>query len=551
MVSKTGSSGENGQQEAFMPEHQIQWNKKRLLNSLVLFLITLIAFARVFSSGFIDSYDDELYVTLNPFVTQGLTWQGFLWSLTSFESGNWHPLTWWSHMLDVSLFGSNPAGHHAVSLFIHAVNAVLLYAFMCRATGMHGRSFLVAALFSLHPLHVESVAWVAERKDVLCAFFGFAALHYYLSYVRSEQIKYYLAVLLLLSLGLMAKPMLVTIPCLLLVLDYWPLARFRNQPLPRLLLEKIPLLVPVAVISVVTIVAQRSAGALVPIGTDSFALRLSNAVHAYAIYLRKFFVPYDLAAFYPYVPVSGSVAILAGIILAAISVIGWRLRDKFPWFPAGWMWYLGMLVPVIGIVRVGEQAYADRYTYLPLVGVSILVVFGGAELLARFAPQRSLAKIIAAVVMVVCAMVTWTQTGYWQDSYSLYSRDLAVTTGNWHAHFGMGNVLAKRQEFVEAISHYNAVLESKPLSVDTHNNLASCLRSLGRTPEAIQHFKKAVEINPNYLNAYFNLALTLAQQGDYKAAETYLQTALSVDPMFQEARGLLEQLYSMDGSLHR
>ncbi len=503
---------------------------------------------RVFSSGFIDSYDDELYVTLNPFVTQGLTWQGFRWSLTSFESGNWHPLTWWSHMLDVAMFVGNPAGHHAVSLVMHAANTLLLYAFMCRATGLPARSFLVAAIFSLHPLHVESVAWVAERKDVLSTLFGFAALHAYLSYVRSERKIYYLAVLVLLCLGLMAKPMLVTFPFLLLVLDYWPLARARNQSLTRLFLEKIPLLVPVVVISVVTIIAQRSAGALVPLAGDAVIMRFFNAVHAYTVYLRKFFAPYDLASFYPYAPVSASSAVLAVMILGAISLVGWRFRMRFPWLMAGWLWYLGMLVPMIGIVRVGDQAYADRYTYMPLIGVIVMVVWGGAELLARAEPQGYGAKLISATVIAMCAASTWIQTGYWQDSYSLYSRDLAVTKGNWHAHFGMGNLLANRQNFAEAIGHYYAVLETKPLSVDTHNNLGSSLRSLGRTPEAVKHFQRAIEINPNYLNAYFNLALAMADRGDYKAAVDYLQTALRIEPMFQEARRYLENIQPLVGA---
>jgi protein O-mannosyl-transferase len=513
----------------------------------LLCVLTLASYSRVFSCGFIDSYDDELYITLNPFVSQGITVEGLRWSLTNFVSGNWHPLTWWSHMIDVALFGMNPIGHHAVNLLMHAVNAVLLYAFFFRVTGFRARSFLVAALFSLHPLHVESVAWVAERKDVLSSLFALAALHVYTSYIHSPRKAHYLALAILLCLSLMAKPMMVTLPFLLLVLDYWPLERKRHQSLLRLFQEKIFLVIPVVVISLITLVAQKSAGALKPLDSNSVPARLFNALDAYVVYLRKFFSPHDLASFYPYTSVSSIRIIVAVMVLGTISFLVWRYHQQRPWLLAGWLWFLGMLVPVIGIVRVGEQAYADRYMYLPIIGVIVMVVWGGAELLGRFDLTGYGKKATAAVVIAACALLTWTQTGYWKDSYSLYSRELAVTKGNWHAHFGLGNVLASRQNYDEAIHHYYAVLNAKPLSVDTHNNLGASLRSLGRSQEALEHFLQAVKINPNYLNAYYNLALALADLGDTEAARRYLQTALVIDPSFQEARRYLEYLESRGG----
>lgn len=530
--------------------HDAQESPKNqhILFSALLCLLTFVSYAQTFSCAFIESYDDEMYVTLNPFVSQGFTFQGFLWSLSSFVSGNWHPVTWWSHMLDVSMFGMNPAGHHAVSLVIHTINAVLLYAFLFRVTGLRARSFVVAALFSLHPLHVESVAWVAERKDVLSSLFALAALHAYVSYTQSERKVYYLAVVFLLCLGLMSKPMLVTLPFLLLLLDYWPIERVRHLPLSRLVMEKLPLVLPVVALSIVTLVAQRSAGALVPLEQDSVAMRLSNALDAYAVYLRKFIAPYDLASFYPYTAVSSIRVIVSLTTLAVISGVVWRLHKKRPWLLTGWVWYLGMLVPVIGLVRVGEQAYADRYMYLPITGVLIMVVWGMSEFLEKVTSKRVFKTVVSTGAIVACALVTWNQTGYWRDSYSLYARELAVTKGNWHAHFGLGNVYAGRQDYQEAVRHYYAVLETRPLSLDTHNNLGSSLRSLGRRPEAINHFLRATEINPGYTLAHFNLGLTLGEMGNREAARSFLQQALAIDPEFQEARDYLDYLNSYQGA---
>jgi len=515
---------------------------RQIFFPVILCVLTLAAYAQTFSCGFIEGYDDEPYITLNPIVTQGVTLQGLRWSLTTFEAGNWHPLTWWSHMLDVTMFGMNPIGHHAISLIIHAGNALLLYSFFYRITGLQARSFLVAALFSLHPLHVESVAWVAERKDVLSSLFTFGALHAYISYANSQRKAYYLAMVILFCLSLLAKPMMVTFPFLLLVLDYWPLERIRHQSLPPLLLEKIPLLLPVVAISAVSIIAQKSVGALIPLSNDSFPTRISVALNAYVVYLRKFFAPYDLASYYPYASVSGARIIIAVMALGAISVIVWRLHLHRPWLLTGWLWFLGMLVPVIGIVRVGTQSYADRYTYLPIIGVIVMLAWGGAELLERVSPGGHGKTAIAVVAIATCVTFTWNQTGFWKDGFSLYSRELAVTKGNWHAHLGLGNMLANRQRFNEAISHYDAVLVANSRSVDAHNNLGMCLRSLGRSHEALNHFLQAVDINPDYPIAHLNLGVTYADLGNKEKAIQHLQTALLIDPTFYRARQCLDYL---------
>ncbi len=486
--------------------------------SVILCAMTIASYAQIFSCGFIEAYDDELYITLNTVVAQGVTLQGVLWSLTSFVAGNWHPVTWWSHMLDVTMFGMNPAGHHASSLIIHVINALLLYFLFFRISSLRARSFLVAALFSIHPLHVESVAWVAERKDLLSALFGLGALHAYISYASSQRRAYYLAMFILFCLSLMSKPMLVTFPFLLLVLDYWPLERIRNQSFYSLLMEKIPLFFPVAAVIVVTIIAQRSAGALIPLANNSLFVRISVALNAYDVYLRKFFIPYDLASYYPYTSVSGARIIIAVLVLGVISVIVWRLRLHRPWLLTGWLWFTGMLVPVIGIVRVGSQSYADRYTYLPIIGVIIMVVWGGAELLGRVNPGWHAKIVISVIVVFACAAHSWTQTGYWKDGFSLYSRELAVTEGNWHAHLGLGNMLVNRNRFNESISHYYAVLVTSPRSAAAHRNLGLSFAKTGDITSAQTHLQTAITLRPRSIDNYLDLACLFKRKGEEESA---------------------------------
>ncbi len=485
---------------------------------VLLCLLTLATYARLFSCGFIEGYDDEPYITQNPVVAHGLTLEGLRWSFTTFTAGNWNPLTWWSHMIDVTMFGMNPAGHHAVSLIIHIANALLLYLFFFRVTGLRARSFLVAALFSLHPLHVESVAWAAERKDVLSSLFGLCALHAYLSYTSSQRRALYLVMSVLFCCSLMAKPMLVTFPFLLLLLDYWPLERMRHTSFHHLFLEKIPLFIPVAAISVVTMIAQKSAGAMPQLAEDTFFLRISVALNAYVVYLRKFFAPYDLASYYPYASVPADRLIAATAVLALISALVWRLCRQRPWLLTGWLWFAGMLVPVIGIVRVGAQSYADRYTYLPVIGVIVIVVWGGAELLGRVDPGGHARTAISAVAILACAALAWTQTGFWKDGFSLYTRELAVTEGNWHAHLGLGNMLTNRKCYDEGILHYYAILITNPLSPAAHRNLGVAFEKKGDTASAQTHFQAAMQLLPESEDNYLSLAQILRRKGDLEGA---------------------------------
>lgn len=549
----------------------------------ILCVLTLASYIQVLSCGFIEAYDDEPYVTRNPVVVQGITWEGLRWSLSSFTAGNWHPLTWWSHMLDVQLFGMNPSLHHATSLVMHTVIALLLYLFFSRTTGMRGRSFLVSALFSLHPLHVESVAWIAERKDVLSSLFGLGAMHAYVSYTHSHQRRHYLLLLILFCLSLMAKPMLVTLPFLLLVLDFWPLKRMQQTSPYILIREKLPMLLPVVAVSVVTVIAQNLAGALIPLAGNPLSTRLAVALNAYIVYLRKFFAPYDLAVYYPYAAVPVGRAVVAITILFLITAVVWQLRRSSHFLLTGWLWFLGTLIPAIGIIRVGTQPYADRYTYLPIIGVIIMVIWGGGELLEGTNLRKRAAVPIATAALLVCCALTWLQTGYWRDGHTLYSRSLAVTKGNWLAHIGLGNILVNRQRYREGISHYYAALADEPLSVEAHHNLGIVYNKIGDAHLSQKHFRTAIQLRPdseeNYLalahsfansgnlessmnvireglqnipaspSLYANEALLLQRMGHIKEAVVSYNQALDLDPEFLSVYSALGELLAQNGRM--
>ncbi len=510
----------------------VEWFTSVKLNPCVLpaclAVLTILAYLQVFSCGFIEAYDDEEYVTRNMFVLQGMTWQGFTWSMKSFLTGNWHPLTWWSHMADVSLFGLNPAGHHATSLAIHVLNTILLYTLLARITGFRGRSFLVATLFAVHPLHVESVAWVAERKDVLSTMFGLVAVHCYVKYVHTQRKTFYLAMFASVCLSLMAKPMLVTFPCMLLVLDYWPLARFRERSFASLVREKIPLFIPVLAISALAIVAQRSVDA---IASRPLLSRIYAALDAYVVYLRKFFVPHDLSSFYPYIPVSMLQALSAALLLLTISILAWRYRSRAPWFLAGWLLYLGLLVPVIGLIGVGAQAYADRYMYLPAVGVSIMVVWLLAGVMETMVVPSWTRLLCVAVVIAGCLFLTWKQAGFWKDGLTLYGRELAVLNGNWHAHLNLGTMLVERKRYDEGIAQYeNALINGPPSEASIFHNIGVAYERKGDQAQALSYFRRSIQLAPARDRGYLGVARVLNSAGDVAGALSVIRDGLGSVP---------------------
>ncbi len=463
-------------------------------------------------------YDDYSYITNNPVVQEGLSVRGLSWAFTTFHASNWHPLTWLSHMLDVELFGLDAGWHHLVNALIHLANSVLLFLVLRGMTGATWRSFVVAALFGVHPLHVESVAWVAQRKDVLSGFFWILAMAAYLRYVRRPGTARYLAALACFALGLLCKPMAVTLPFVLLLLDWWPLGRMAGEPgaqgapgqplhagLPKLLLEKVPFLLLSALSAAVTFLAQKQGGALDQ--ALSLWARVQNALVAYAAYLWKTVAPVSLAVLYPHPgsSVPAGKAIAAGLLLAALTAAFVHLRGRRPHLLAGWLWYLGTLVPVIGLVQVGVQSLADRYTYIPLVGIFIALSWEAGDRLSRLRVRPSGAAVVAGLVLSALVAVSGVQVRYWRNSVALFRHALSVEPDNWVAHVNLGWALEQEGRLDDAASHYRAALAIRPGNPYAHNNLGYVLELLGRTDEAVFHYREALRLKPDYLYARKNL----------------------------------------------
>jgi tetratricopeptide (TPR) repeat protein len=534
-------------------------------------LVTIALYWPVAHFDFIN-FDDPLYVTDNNHVTQGLTLGGLRWAFTTFDASNWHPLTWLSHMADRQFFGPQPGAQHLVNIFFHAANTVLLFVLLRNLTGALWRSALVAGLFALHPLHVESVAWISERKDVLSTFFGLLCLMAYARYVgksrvhppspgsgairnpesrvQSPQSKgFYFLALLFFALGLMSKPMLVTWPFVMLLLDYWPLNRIRNSEFGirnfiKLLIEKIPFFALSAVSSVVTFFAQRHGSSVVPLEALPPGARLANAVVAPVRYLLKTIWPEDLIVFYPYrgwdwIAIAGAAFVLIGISAWAV-----RRAKSAPHLLVGWLWYLGMLVPVAGLVQVGGQSMADRYTYVPLIGVFIAVVWS-----IRFAPGRShaLATALAVAVPAICGALSAVQVRYWRNSETLYGHAVKVMPNNLVAHNNLGLAFAKQGRSAEAIAEYLTVLNVRPDYAESRFNLGVAQAEQGQAADAIKNFSAGLEIDPDNAEAHFSLGHALESLGRTNEAAAEYRAALKFKPDYAEAHSNLAQLLAQQG----
>jgi tetratricopeptide (TPR) repeat protein len=514
---------------------------------VLLVVVTLAVYWRAGSNDFVN-YDDTQYVTANAHVFTGLTADNVRWAFTTFEMGNWHPLTWLSHMADCRLFGLNPRGHHFISVFLHIANTVLLFILLDMMTGALWRSAFVAALFALHPVHVESVAWIAERKDVLSTLFFMLALLAYVRYVRRSGAVRYLLLLLAFALGLMAKPMLVTLPFVLLLLDYWPLGRFQfegtgaeaaadrhisaNRISPsRLVLEKVPLFLLAAASSVVAIHAQQAARAVAPMEVLPVAARVANALTAYIGYLWKMAWPVNLTVIYPLseqVPVWRVVG--AVLVLGAVTFASIRWARCFPFFLVGWFWFLGTLVPVIGLVQVGTQAMADRYTYIPFIGLFIMIAWGIAEAAKGWRSSRIVLSAAALAVMAVLSSLTWVQLGHWKDSIELFTHTLRYTRDNFTAHVNLGQAFDEKGRVDEAARQFSEALRINPHSAEAHGNLANSLSKMGRPEEAIPHYREALRINPADGTVQCNLGINLLEQGKIAEAIDHLAEAVRIRP---------------------
>jgi protein O-mannosyl-transferase len=546
-----------------------------LASCIVLAITTLTVYSPAAHNPFLH-VDDQNYVTENPHVQAGVTWQTFTWALTAPAAENWHPLTWLSHALDCQLFGLNPAGHHSTNILLHALNVVLLFLLLLRATGAKGRSLLVAALFALHPLNVESVAWIAERKNVLSTLFFLLALGAYGWYARNPDAKRYLAVVALFALGLAAKPMVITLPFMLLLLDFWPLERIRGWgqgalsvpkerktrkaqsidlasarvfPVPQmqfsqLLLEKLPLLALCAASAVITIIAQR-ARAIQTFEIYPFAGRLENAIYSYASYVWKAFWPTRLAFLYPYAR-DGWPAWqfgLALLFLLSVSLLVWKLRRTRPYLLIGWLWYLGTLVPVIGLIQVGDQAMADRYAYVPLIGIFVMVVWASADAADRrqLSPQSRIATAIA--ILAVLSFLTWRQIGYWQSDYDLWSHTVKVTKHNVVADESLSKALMQLGRPQEAVAGFEEAASLNPRDPFRHINLAAALLESERPTDAIAEYESTIKVTSDptiQARCYESIATLYDQLGDYAKVRENYRLALQSDPT--QAPGMVERI---------
>lgn len=524
-----------------MARRKEQPKHDRLLFALLLVVAVIAVFGRTAGASFITA-DDGVYVTQNPTVQAGLTGEGLRWAF-GFRDGNWIPLTWLSLMLDATLWGTGPRGFHVTSVALHLASTLLLFLALSRASGRPHPSWFVAVLFAVHPLHVESVAWVAERKDTLSGLFFMLALLAWERYARRPDLGRYLAVVAILAAGLMAKPMLVTLPLILLLLDLWPLAR--PLPLRRLVAEKLPLLGLSAISAALTFAAQRGAGAMSSVAAIPLDARIGNAIVSYAAYLVKTVVPTKLAFFYPH-PGRGLPPwqILAGgALLVALTLIAWRSIRKRPFVAVGWAWYVIMLVPVIGIVQVGVQARADRYTYLPLIGIFLAATWTVADMRL----PRAAVRAVAALVGIALAAASYVEAGYWRDSVTLYRRALAVTTGNAVAHNNLGLALLERGDLDGTIEHCRKALEIDPGHPEAPNHLATALTGKGLDAEAIAVYRRAIAIRPGNATFHSNLGTVLAESGDLGGAAAAFAEAIRLAPGSSDAHYNLGVLLARQG----
>jgi tetratricopeptide (TPR) repeat protein len=517
---------------------------------LLLIVATLVVYNRVNENSFVN-FDDDRYITENSHVRAGLSWSTVTWACSSFEQANWHPLTWISHALDCQLFRLNPAGHHYVNLLLHAVNAVLLFLVFQGVTGSTWASVIAAALFALHPVNVESVAWASERKNVLSMFFFLLALGTYTWYARKTTWKRYFVVAVLFSLGLMAKPQVITLPFVLLLWDYWPLQRigamretlqkFASRRFSSLLLEKLPLFALSAASAVITMKAQSAGGAVRSDLEYPFRLRLGNALLAYAGYLGKAVWPAHLAAMYPHPGDSLQAwqALAAALLLAIICAGVWVARQR-RYLLVGWLWFLGTLVPMLGLVQVGGQAMADRYAYLPFIGLFVMVCWGAADFPQR---KRLPAHWPAAAVIVVLAafsLLTYRQIGCWHDSITLWSHALRVTSRNFVAEDSLGGALANEGQYEQAIPHFRSAVAIYPLDPLGHLNICAYEQQHENFAQAIEHCRMVLQFTPDIglqVNAYTNLGGAYRRIGKYDQAKASDDAALRLAP--QNAAALL------------
>lgn len=517
---------------------------------ICLFLLTstLLIYMRVGTFEFVN-FDTGKYVYDNSVVKEGLTAKGIKWAFTTIFFSNWSPLTWLSHMLDMELYGLHPGRHHLTSVLLHIVNTLLLFIILRKMTGSAWQSGFVAALFALHPMHVESVAWVAERKDVLSTLFGLLALLSYAVYAKNPAFRRYLPVLLFFILSLMAKPMMVTLPCLLLLLDFWPLRRIdfstssdidpSAKPGPALrflLVEKLPLFIGSAAASAVAYYAQQAGGSVVSLDAYPFHFRLANALTSYVSYIGKMIWPAKLAIIYPYGQTIPAWRIwTACFFIIGATVLSVKYYKSRPWLAMGYLWFLGTLVPVIGLVQIGAQSMADRYTYVPYIGLFIIIAWELSEVLKRWPYAKLKFVVIAAVTSGVLMIVSWQQIGYWQNGRTLFSRAVAVTENNFIAQNNLGHALLMQGKFKEAAVHFKKCLDINPQYTKAHLNMGLVFTQQDKPDMALEAYAYALALNPDFAEAYHLAGKTHYRLGNYEQAVFNCRQAIKINPAYTEA----------------
>jgi protein O-mannosyl-transferase len=509
----------------------------------LLIALALLPYLETLSHDFIN-YDDNLYVSENSRVQQGLTLDNTVWAFTTAKGGNWHPVTWLSHMADISLWGRMPAGHHFTNVILHVANTLLVFFAFSQMTGAIWRSALVAGLFAVHPLHVESVAWVAERKDVLSTFFGLLALCAYLKYASAPSIKKYLLVICLFVLGLMAKPMLVSFPFILLALDIWPLRRWKlwqiddpkgfapeSKATKGILLEKVPLFLIAAIFSLIAVFSQGAAKNISNSEALPFFSRVTNAIVGYVLYLEKLFVPTNLAVFYPH-PGHWRLSVVAtsALLLFLITAVAIMYRRQFPWLLIGWIWFIITLIPVIGLIQVGWQSIADRYTYIPSIGIFMMAAWSTPATGSALASRASIA--IVGLIIAAFSFLTWEQVSYWKNSRTLFAHAAQVTQGNYIAHENLGNALEADKNLDGALQLYRLSANERPMYAKTkiHENIANVLIQQQRNEDALAELRYAVELDPHSSTAFNSMGSIMLIEGRLTDAANYFQTAVQFDP---------------------
>ena len=542
---------------------------RHFIITTILIIITLLAYWHINSYDFID-FDDNVYVYENPVVQKGISFENIKWAFGFSKEAikfYWHPVTWLSHMTDCQLFGANAGFHHLSNLFFHCLNVLLLFAVLFHMTGGLWQSAFVAALFAVHPINVESVVWIAERKNVLSTFFWMLTMLAYLYYARRPGFRRYMIVIALFILGLMTKPMLVTLPCVFLLLDFWPLRRldlfhtpdshavqknvisYLKTPVHKLLLEKLPLLLLSFLTIGISVLSIHITRQIVPGNIVPLSLRIENALVCYVKYIAMIIRPHEMAVFYPFpdvIPLWQPIA--AGLILIAISIGTLIFIKKAPWLIIGWLWYLGTMFPVIGISQHGLwPEMADRWAYIPEIGLFVMIVWGGAAITAKIPYRKMILSFLAGAVILACIIITRHQTAYWKNSITLFRQTLDVTSSNFPAHNNIGKALAQKGRLNEAISHFYAATKLEPVNDEYRYNLATALAKKGLLSDAIIQLQTALKINPNNAKANNNLGWILGQKGQFDEAISLFNASIKLNPDYAKAYANLADIYAKSG----